>query len=134
MNITRLRGRAISALGLLVLLTACETPPVGPKSPRPVLVTSGACPMPVYPPLARRLELEGSVVLRLNVDLQGVVTQAEVLQSATSHSGPYTDAKQSALAELDRVAVEAFKRCKFEAVTGNYSPARVRLPVHFKLE
>ena len=74
------------------------------------------------------------MVLRLNVDLQGVVTQTEVLQSATSHSKPYTDAKQHALAEMDRVAVEAFKHCKFDAVTGNYAPAQLRLPVRFKLE
>ncbi len=38
--------------------------------------------MPQYPRAARRMGVEGTVVLRLSIDVSGKLTQAEVVQSA----------------------------------------------------
>lgn len=132
--ITRRGWRSAGALALLALLSACATQPAAPKPQRPVVMTQGNCPPPSYPKLAQRLNLEGALAVRLVVDLQGTVTLAEVLSSAVNPSQTYTDAQKRALLEMDQAALDAMKRCKFEAVSDAHSFAVVRVPIRFKLE
>ena len=120
------------ALGLAASLTACVTQQPAP-TPRPISATVRQCAMPEYPVLARRLEVQAQVTVRLKVELDGSVSEASIVQSALAGrdwTGLYLQAAQA----LDAAALRMGKSCRFGAVSGNYAPALVRMPVAFKLE
>ena len=70
----------------------------GPGDVEPILIEA---PSPTYPSASVRLREEGSVRCRLHVDAAGAVTKVEVVEP-------------SGFARLDRAAVEAFRRWRFQ--------------------
>ena len=79
-------------------------------------------PWPRYPPLARRRGIEGEVLLRVSVGLDGTAERVEVLRS-------------SGHALLDRAAAEALARWHFEPARAAGQPVAgtVEIPVTFRL-
>lgn len=77
---------------------------------------------PKYPPLARRLGVEGRVVLRLTIDEEGRLIDVRVVERAGFG--------------FDREALEAVKRSTFLPAMRNGTPVRseVLLPVRFVLK
>lgn len=111
--------------------TAPESPP-GPATPRPAApaVLSGelalACPQhaePVYPAAAKRRGQGGRVLLSVELDERGVVTQASVLRS-------------SGVPALDAAAIAAVKtwRCEPPRRDGQAVRAIARQPFEFILD
>ncbi|WP_157667494.1 TonB family protein [Comamonas serinivorans] len=97
--------------------------------------------MPSYPAQAQRLEVEGRVMVRATVALDGSVTQAEVVASAANAAAraavgelPLHGAEARAAQALDAEALRMVRACRFGAVTGNYTPAQVQIPVRFRME
>ncbi len=88
------------------------TPPVPDKTP----------PL-VYPPIALRQRIEGTVELSILVDERGVVTDTQVVTSAGGRAG------------LDEAAIENAKRRKYRPATKEGIPVKVWMPlrVQFKL-
>lgn len=80
-------------------------------------------PEPVYPVAARRQGLEGWVRLRLKIDEQGRVSDAEVAESQPE-------------GVFDEAAVEAFRQARFEPARRQGMPVRFEgvFRVNFKLE
>ncbi len=78
---------------------------------------------PEYPPLARRRAQEGEVLLRLDLDTQGRVTAAQVLQS-------------SGYPLLDRAALAAGSGWHLlpARINGVAVASYVRIPVQFRLD
>jgi protein TonB len=78
---------------------------------------------PDYPPLARRRDQEGEVLLRLDLDTQGRVTAAQVLQS-------------SGYPLLDRAALAAGSGWQLlpARINGVAVTSYVRIPVQFRLD
>lgn len=76
---------------------------------------------PVYPLVARRLHKEGRVVLRLHIDRNGLVDQAEVVQSAGFG--------------MDQAALDAVRRSRFRPAHrgGVPVPCQALLPFEFRL-
>ena len=113
-------------------LAACATQQPERPPPRPTQGTGMKCAMPEYPMLARRLEVQAQVTVRLTVALDGSVGDVHVEQSALAGrdwTGLYREAAQA----LDAAALRMGKSCRFAPVVGHHAPARVRLPVMFKL-
>lgn len=81
-----------------------------------------ANPWPRYPPAARRRGIEGEVLLRVFVGVDGTAETVEVLRS-------------SGHALLDREAQEALRRWRFEPARAAGQPvaATVEIPVTFRL-
>lgn len=81
-----------------------------------------ANPWPRYPPAARRRGIEGEVLLRVSVGVDGTAETVEVLRS-------------SGHALLDREAQEALRRWRFEPARAAGQPvaATVEIPVTFRL-
>lgn len=75
--------------------------PAAPLATDPVLVRA---PAPEYPPVARRLQLEGTVLLRIHVSARGELLRCEVVES-------------SGFGRLDRAAVEAVRAWTFMPAT-----------------
>jgi protein TonB len=77
---------------------------------------------PKYPPAAFRQGIEGEVILIVDVDAQGNVTDVSVEKSSRNR-------------DLDRAAMEAARKWRFNPSTVNGQPAagRVRVPVAFRL-
>ena len=77
---------------------------------------------PVYPALARRLAIEGSVTLQLVLDAEGVPQEARVTQS-------------SGRADLDTAAREAALQWRFEPARrgGQPVPSEVKVVIEFRL-
>jgi protein TonB len=104
-------------------------PPVVAKAPPDEGITRMAAPSggyqvrPAYPSTARRLGLEGTSMLRVFVAADGRVTEVQVDQTA-GHP------------DLDRAAVDAVRRWKFEPGRRGSEPVGmwVRLPVQFVLK
>lgn len=78
-------------------------PPAAPLATGPVLV---AAPPPSYPAIARRLKLEGSVLLRIHVSARGRLLRCEVVESSGSE-------------RLDSAALEAVGTWTFLPATSN---------------
>jgi len=119
------------ALGLATSLTACVTQQPAP-TPRPVQATGAKCDMPVYPTLARRLNVQAMVAVRLKVEPDGSVSDARVerpAQAAQDWRGQQLEAAQA----LDAAALRMAKSCRFGAVSGHHTAAWARLPVNFQL-
>ena len=77
---------------------------------------------PRYPPAALRSGITGTVILIISVDAQGNVTDVEVEKSSRNR-------------DLDRAAMQAARRWRFNPsiVNGQPAPGRVRVPVDFRL-
>jgi periplasmic protein TonB len=75
-----------------------------------------------YPPQARRLHHQGTVMLKVLVGVDGSPKQVIIQQGSGYH-------------ELDRAAVRAAKRWKFNPATRNGVPMEgwALIPVQFKL-
>lgn len=80
-------------------------------------------PRPVYPPISRRMNEQGKVVLRVFIDEQGNPQQIEVNKS-------------SGFERLDKSAVDAVRRWKFVPGKRNGVPEGMwnMVPINFVLE
>ena len=79
-------------------------------------------PAPDYPPLSRRLNEEGRVLMRVLVSADGSAEDVRVTKSSGSE-------------RLDNAAVDAVKRWRFVPATRNNQPlsAYVLVPIKFSL-
>ena len=77
---------------------------------------------PKYPPAAARAGIQGTVVLVIDVDASGNVTNVAV-------------EKSSGNGDLDRAAMDSARRWRFKSAIANGQPAagRIRVPVDFKM-
>ncbi len=71
-------------------ITAVEAPPTPPAPPAPIANTpvesvGSTHTIPPYPPLARRLNHEGSVLLKISIAASGAVTDVQVVKSSGYH-------------------------------------------------
>ncbi|MBA2238872.1 MAG: energy transducer TonB, partial [Lysobacter sp.] len=101
--------------------------PPAPPAPQPdigasVDISSKNMNPPKYPPAAYRQGAEGTVVLVIDVDANGNVTNVSVEKSSRNR-------------DLDRAAMDAARKWRFSPSRVNGRPAagRVRVPVDFKL-
>ena len=87
--------------------------PVAPMVTRtaPVIDAAESCSEPRYPPIARRLEESGTVVLRFLIGVDGRVVSGQVVQS-------------SGYPILDKAAQRALSLCRFEPGTVNGKPVQ----------
>lgn len=101
-----------------------STAPPGAGMTRPPHYEAGgeANPWPRYPAAARRRGIEGEVLVRVAVGLDGRAERVEILHSSGS-------------ALLDKAAVEALERWRFEPARAAGQPvaATVEIPVTFRL-
>jgi protein TonB len=83
----------------------------------------GSCPRPAYPEISKRLEEEGTVVLRFLVAPDGKVLQADV-------------EKSSGFKRLDDAARQGLANCTFEPATVDGKPVRswATVPYTWRLE
>ena len=109
--------------------TDTYTPPAPPSPPKPVSdigasvdISSKNMNLPKYPPSAVRAGITGEVVLIIDVDANGNVTNVSVEKSSRNR-------------DLDRAAMEAARKWRFNAavVGGQKQAGRVRVPVNFSL-
>jgi protein TonB len=86
--------------------------------PQPISV-----PTPAYPELARQAGIEGQTVIKALVNVDGSVTEAEVLKSSGNQS-------------LDAAAVEAAYKARFTPAKQRDQPVRVyvSIPYRFSLQ
>jgi protein TonB len=105
------------------LLAEAPPPPVAKGPTRPPRPVPGACAEPAYPNRERRLGIEGTVVLRVDVAEDGAVLVVEV--EASSGSGP-----------LDAAAVAAVLGWRFEPALrdGTAVADRYVFRVHFRID
>ncbi|WP_439334348.1 energy transducer TonB, partial [Xanthomonas oryzae] len=77
---------------------------------------------PKYPPAAFRAGVQGEVILIVDVDANGNVTNVSVEKSSRNR-------------DLDRAAMDAARKWKFNAstVNGQKAAGRARVPVNFAL-
>ncbi|TBX00826.1 peptidase S41 [Xanthomonas citri pv. aurantifolii] len=130
-------GKSIQASGIVpdVLLVPeprpsdIVTPPSPPSPPAPpsdigasVDISSKNMNPPKYPPAAFRAGVQGEVILIVDVDASGNVTNVSVEKSSRNR-------------DLDRAAMDAARKWKFNAstVNGQKAAGRVRVPVNFAL-
>ena len=87
--------------------------PVAPVITRtaPVIDAAESCSEPQYPPIARRLEESGAVVLRFLIGVDGRVVSGQVVQS-------------SGYPLLDKAAQGALALCRFKPGTVNGKPVQ----------
>ena len=101
-----------------------KAPPVGIPPPAAdvwIDVREIQCPEPRYPPAAKAAGLEGTVVLRGLVGVDGKVTQIEVVESVNK--------------AFNEAAQRAFRDCEFKPATRNGKPQSQRFtkPFVFKM-
>ncbi|KAF1704587.1 energy transducer TonB [Pseudoxanthomonas kaohsiungensis] len=103
--------------------------PSPPAPPAPVADISASVDIssknmnpPRYPPAAARAGIEGEVVLVIDVAADGTVTNVSVEKSSRNR-------------DLDRAAMEAARKWRFNPATvnGQKAAGRVRVPVNFTL-
>lgn len=77
---------------------------------------------PKYPPAAARAGIQGTVILVIDVDANGNVTNVSVEKSSRNR-------------DLDRAAMDAARKWRFNAgqAGGQKTAGRVRVPVDFKM-
>ncbi len=87
------------------------------KKPKPLSI-----PAPKYPESARRAGIEGDVIIKVLVDVDGSILDARIFLS-------------SGFEELDNAALEASMKAKFEPATQLGRPVKVwvSIPIKFKL-
>ncbi|WP_068873664.1 energy transducer TonB, partial [Xanthomonas translucens] len=109
--------------------TDIATPPSPPAPPAAatdigasVDISSKNMNPPKYPPSAFRSGAEGEVILIIDVDANGNVTNVAVEKSSRNR-------------DLDRAAMEAARKWRFNSavVNGQKTAGRVRVPVNFAL-
>lgn len=91
---------------------AAPAPAPEPPAPKPVVRQPASligCPRPDYPAVSRRMEEQGTVVLRLTIDTEGKVSDAKV-ETSSSYS------------RLDEAARAAMSRCTFKPATADGKP------------
>ena len=90
--------------------------------PEPVDISSKNMNPPRYPPAAFRAGIQGEVILIIDVDANGNVTNVSVEKSSRNR-------------DLDRAAMEAARKWKFNPAQsgGTKAAGRVRVPVNFAL-
>ncbi len=78
---------------------------------------------PPYPPLARRRNWQGTVLLLVTVDVQGLSKNVQILEG-------------SGYSILDKTAKQTVQKWKFTPGKTNGRPTemQVQVPIHFKLE
>ena len=110
------------AAGALLLAAATPARAESAADKYAWLMDSTTCPPAVYPPLSRRSEHTGTVVLSMLVDTQGIVTETEVVRS-TGHP------------ELDEAAQALLSQCRFRLrpPRGGQATARPAEPVWQKV-
>jgi protein TonB len=106
--------------------TIAAAPPTPPATKIELPSASAAYldnPAPEYPRLSRRLNEQGTVVLRVLIGIDGTAAQAEV-------------AKSSGFERLDHAALQAVRRWKYRPGTRNGVPEAMwfNVPVKFVLE
>ncbi|MDR0400968.1 MAG: energy transducer TonB [Treponema sp.] len=82
-----------------------------------------------YPPIAKRSNIEGRVILDLFIDRAGIVRQIDILREDPPNRG-FGDAAAAAVREALR---NPGNRCKPALANGEPVSARVRYPVSFRL-
>jgi protein TonB len=94
-----------------------------PKAPADRDVTPIARVEPEYPAAAARTQEEGTVLVRVEVDANGMPTNVDI-------------ARRSSSRDLDRAAVEAVRQWRFNPAIkdGKKVAAVVEVPVEFKLQ
>jgi protein TonB len=96
-----------------------QTAPVAaPPTTAPTAV-AGSCKHPEYPAISDRLNEEGTVVLKMNVGVDGSVKATEVASS-------------SGFKRLDDAAVAALSLCKFKPATTNGQPSEGVATVRYR--
>ncbi len=77
---------------------------------------------PEYPPSARRLGIESSIIVEIDIDENGLVMEARIVKGAEYG--------------FNQAALKAIKQVKFVPAlkAGKPVPVRVRLPIKFELE
>ena len=109
--------------------TDVYTPPSPPAPPAPtpdigasVDISSKNMNPPKYPPAAARAGIQGTVILIIDVDANGNVTNVSVEKSSRNR-------------DLDRAAMDAARKWRFNPgqSNGQRSAGRVRVPVDFKM-
>lgn len=107
-----------------VMVTIVDAPPPSPPSTieASVDISSKAMNPPRYPPAAFRAGIQGEVILIIDVDASGNVTNVTVEKSSRNR-------------DLDRAAMEAARKWRFNAAEsgGKKAAGRVRVPVNFAL-
>lgn len=106
-----------------VMVTIVDAPPAPPTSiEASVDISSKAMNPPRYPPAAFRAGIQGEVILIIDVDANGNVTNVTVEKSSRNR-------------DLDRAAMEAARKWRFNAAEsgGKKAAGRVRVPVNFAL-
>ncbi|MBN1407718.1 MAG: energy transducer TonB [Calditrichaceae bacterium] len=105
------------------VLLANSKPPVGDEeeifdfiavSKKPEIVVKA---QPTYPELARKVGIDGQVVIIVVIDKTGNVEKAEIFKS---------------IPMLDDAALEAAKRCKFKPAMQRDKYVKVRMAIPFK--
>ncbi|WP_099562724.1 energy transducer TonB [Stenotrophomonas maltophilia] len=107
-----------------VMVTIVDAPPPAPATSieASVDISSKAMNPPRYPPAAFRAGIQGEVILIIDVDANGNVTNVTVEKSSRNR-------------DLDRAAMEAARKWRFNAAEsgGKKAAGRVRVPVNFAL-
>jgi protein TonB len=101
--------------------TPVEAAPSGPVE---ATLAYMQAPAPIYPSAARRMHMEGTVILRVLVDVDGKPLQV-VVESSSGH------------AELDRAAQnQVLSKWRFQPATAQGQPTQAwaRIPVTFNLQ
>ena len=99
-----------------------EAPPPKPAAPveapkprdpikTPAVVNASQCEKPEYPSTSRKLEEQGTVLLRFLVDVNGTVTDSAIAQS-------------SGFKRLDEAARAALSKCQFKPATSDGQPVQ----------
>lgn len=104
-------------------------PPKALKAPRQKIASITAKPLyqqnhkPPYPPLARRRNWQGTVLLLVTVDVKGSSKKVQILEG-------------SGYSILDKTARKTVKKWKFTPgkINGRPTEMQVQVPIHFKLE
>ncbi|WP_099596474.1 energy transducer TonB [Stenotrophomonas maltophilia] len=109
-----------------VMVTIVDAPPAPPAPATSIEasvdISSKAMNPPRYPPAAFRAGIQGEVILIIDVDANGNVTNVTVEKSSRNR-------------DLDRAAMEAARKWRFNAAEsgGKKAAGRVRVPVNFAL-
>lgn len=126
------RQAAAAALAAAATTTTLPAPPPPTQPPAPAvragmlvdLADVGViapvperAPNPVYPPIALRQRLEGTVELRVLVDEKGAVIDAQIVSGALGKAG------------LNEAAVENVKKRRYRPATKEGVPVKVWVPV-----
>ncbi|WP_164086804.1 energy transducer TonB [Stenotrophomonas maltophilia] len=111
---------------VMVTIVDAPSPPSPPSPPSTIEasvdISSKAMNPPRYPPAAFRAGIQGEVILIIDVDASGNVTNVTVEKSSRNR-------------DLDRAAMEAARKWRFNAAEsgGKKAAGRVRVPVNFAL-